>query len=318
VGDVDALRRDLRRWTEAGLITTEQATAIEASELAAVSPAGSERGRVPFVVEALGYVGGALAVVAGFIATADLWRDMSRGVLEGFAAAGCLVLLAGGAALRSADDPAFGRLRSVLFLLSAACLAAFCALFGDDHRSDDEWLVLVVALITAAYLLGLHLWHRSLLLVIALFVALAVAAGAFNVVIDGSDDAWRVGLAVWLLAVVWSAGAGRVGALMPVDGVLLAGVGGAFVGAQLMMTRGLGHLVAVVTVTAVIVAGTILRRSWMLALGTLGVLIVVPQTATRFLPDAVGAPVAVFAVGAGLVAVAVWLARRPGRRRPAG
>jgi hypothetical protein len=320
VHDAEALRGDLRRWTAAGLITAEQAAAIEASETA-VEPASAapakDGSRIPFVVEALGYVGGALAVVAGFIATADLWRDMSRGALEGFAAAGCLVLLAGGAALRSADDLAFGRLRSVLWLLSAACLTAFCALLGDDQSNDDEKLVVIVALITAAYLLALHLWHRSLLLVIALFVALAVAAGAFSVAID-DDDAWQVGLAVWLLAVVWSAAAGRVPGLSPVDGVWLSGIAGAFVGAQLMMTRDLGHLVAVVTVAAVIVAGTLLRRTWMLALGTLGVLVVVPQTATEFLPDSVGAPVAVFAVGAGLVAIAVWLARRPGRRRPAG
>jgi hypothetical protein len=321
VRDIEALRRDLRRWVAANLISAEQAAAIEASESADV-PAGDatrkDNSRVPIVVEALGYVGGALAVVAGFIATRQLWQDMSRGTLEGFAAAGCVVLLGGGAALRSADDPAFGRLRSVLFLLSAACLTAFAALLGDDHSRNDERLVMVVALIAAAYLLALHLWHGSLLLVIALFVALAVAAGAFSLAITEDEEAWQVGLAVWLLGVVWAAGAGRIAALEPVDGALLGGVGGAFVGAQLMMTRDLGHLVAVVTVAAVIVAGTWLRRTWMLALGTLGVLVVVPQTATRFLPDSVGAPVAVFVVGAGLVAIAVWLARRPGRRRPAG
>lgn len=319
--DVEGLRRDLRRWSDAGLITAEQAAAIEASETAERSVAAtgpSDRGRVPFVVEALGYVGGALAVVAGFIATADLWRDMSRGTLEGFAAAGCLVLLAGGAALRSADDPAFGRLRSVLWLLSAACLTAFCGLFGDDRTRDDSKLVLVVALLIAAYVLGLHLWHRSMLLVIALFAALACAAGAIAVTFDG-DDSWHVGLAVWLLAVAWSSAAGRVSALTPVDGAHLAGIGGAYVGAQLMMaTRDLGHLFAVATVAAVIVAGAMTQRAWMLALGLLGVLVVAPQTATEFLPDSVGAPVAVFLVGAGLVAIAVWLARRPGRRRSAG
>jgi hypothetical protein len=321
VRDIDALRRDLRRWVDAELITAEQATAIEASEAAEPMTPGAAaptQSRVPFVVEALGYVGGALAIVAGFIATQQLWRDMSRGTYEGFAAAGCLVLLAGGAALRSADDPAFARLRSVLWLLSAACLAAFCALVGDDQSNDDEWVVLVVALIVTAYLLALHVWHRSALLVMGLFVALAVAAGAFSVVVTDDSEAWNVGLAVWLLAVAWTAGAGRVGVLTPVDPVVLAGIGGAYVGAQLLMTRDIGHLFGVVTVAAVVVAGTLLRRTWMLALGMLGVLVLVPQTATEFLPDSVGAPVAVFVVGAGLVAIAVWLARRPGRRDPAG
>jgi hypothetical protein len=228
------------------------------------------------------------------------------------------VLLAGGAAIRAADDPAFARLRSVLWLLSAACLAAFAGLLGDDHTHHDEVLTLVVALIVAGYLLALHLWHRSSLLVIGLFAALAVAAGALGVVIADDSEAWHVGLAVWLLAVVWSAGAGRVPVLTPEEPALLAGIGGAYIGAQLLMTRHLGHLIAIITVAAVLIAGTLLARTWMLALGTLGVLVLVPQTATEFLPDSVGAPVAVFVVGAGLVAVAVWLARRPGRRRPAG
>ena len=42
----------------------------------------------------------------------------------------------------------------------------------------------------------------------------------------------------------------------------------------------------------------------------MGVLLVVPQTANRYLPASAAAPVAIFAVGAVMLGSAVWLARR--------
>jgi hypothetical protein len=40
-----------------------------------------------------------------------------------------------------------------------------------------------------------------------------------------------------------------------------------------------------------------------------GVLLVVPQTAIRYLPASAGVPLAVFVAGLALVAVALWLAK---------
>ncbi len=48
--------------------------------------------------------------------------------------------------------------------------------------------------------------------------------------------------------------------------------------------------------------------------GARGVLQVVPQTASRYLPQSVAAPLAVFCVGVALLGVALWLARA--RRAP--
>jgi hypothetical protein len=316
VRDSDVLRDDLRRWSAAGLITDEQARAIEAAEsarVAAAAPPATGRGRVPLVVEALGYVGGVLAVVAGFIAARELWPDMPRGAQEGFALAGCVVLLLGGAALRSSDEPAFRRLHSVLWTASAACLAAFVALYGDGETDDDTALVLAVALVAAAYLLLLQGWQPSGGPAVALSVALAVACAAAAHA-TGHEKSWEVGLTVWAFSLLWFGLAGQLRPLRPVSALQLSGVAGALVGAQLTMSRDLGHLLAAATVAAVIVAGVALERTELLALGTFGLLVAAPQTATRFLPDSVGAPVAVFLVGAGLIAVAVWLARRPGRR----
>jgi uncharacterized membrane protein len=57
-----------------------------------------------------------------------------------------------------------------------------------------------------------------------------------------------------------------------------------------------------------------LRRVWVLALGALDVLLVVPQAASRYLPQSVAAPLAVFCAGLALLGVALWLARA--HRRP--
>ena len=58
------LQEKLSRWATAGLITEDQSKRILAYEAAA---AKQEERRVPLIVEALGYLGGALAVIAVLI-----------------------------------------------------------------------------------------------------------------------------------------------------------------------------------------------------------------------------------------------------------
>jgi hypothetical protein len=73
-------------------------------------------------------------------------------------------------------------------------------------------------------------------------------------------------------------------------------------------------VLAAATVVGLLAAGVALRQVWVLALGALGVLLVVPQTAARYLPQSVAAPLAVFCVGLSLLGVALWLAKA--RRTP--
>jgi uncharacterized membrane protein YidH (DUF202 family) len=70
-----------------------------------------------------------------------------------------------------------------------------------------------------------------------------------------------------------------------------------------------GHVLALLTVAALLAAGVALRRVWLLGLGAYGIVQVVPQTAVRYLPESVGAPLALFAIGLVLLGVALWLAR---------
>ncbi len=71
-----------------------------------------------------------------------------------------------------------------------------------------------------------------------------------------------------------------------------------------------GQVLAIATVAGLLAGGVLLRQAWLVVLGAAGVLLVVPQTATRYLPTSAAAPLAIFVAGVVLLGSAVWLARR--------
>ena len=162
---------------------------------------------------------------------------------------------------------------------------------------------------------GAALWWRTraALQHLAVFASLAVLAGTIVNQLDPGLGAWGPGLGIWGLSALWGAAVQR-GYLPPgVTGYIAAGIG-LLAGAQLSMQVAAGYALAVATVAGLLVAGVLLRQAWLVALGAVGVLLVVPQTATRYLPMSAAAPLAIFVVGVVLVGAAVWLARhRAGR-----
>jgi hypothetical protein len=103
------------------------------------------------------------------------------------------------------------------------------------------------------------------------------------------------------------------GYLLPRGAGYFAAGFGLLIGAQLTMDVPAGHLLALATVAGLLAGGVLLREVWLAGLGAVGVLLVVPQTAERSLPESAAAPLAVFVAGAVLVGSAVWLAKRRAR-----
>ena len=64
--------------------------------------------RAPLVVEALGYLGGVIAIVAGVVAVDQLWPGIPTGAELAFAAAGTVALGAVAALMRTDGEPALG------------------------------------------------------------------------------------------------------------------------------------------------------------------------------------------------------------------
>jgi hypothetical protein len=334
----DGLAAHLDRWVAASLITGQQADRIasvegvDRSAAASGPPAGAVHegsgrhdgflapGRGGYVVEALGYLGGTLAAVAGFIAVNQLWPDIPTGAEIAFAAVGAVLLVVAGGLVQAEADPALARLRSVLWALSVGCVVAVLALLTgrvwDLSPNPAALLTAGVAALCAGVL-----WRLSPTPIqhLVLFAALAVSAGtAASWAADGlgaGQTAGAAGYVVWLFSAVWAVLALRA-IVTPVVPGEVAAAAGMLIGSQFTMDHLAGNLLALLTVAALMAAGVLRREVWLLGLGALGVLITVPQVASRYLPASVAAPLAVFVVGVLLLAVAVWMAR--GRRFRAG
>jgi len=313
----------LGRWVADGLIDAGQADRIEAAEAArnrqagaggeVASPPHGPGQRRGLVVEALGYLGGTLAIVAGFIAVSLLWPKIPTSAELAFAAGGAAALLGAGAAIRAVDDPPLGRLRSVLWLLSVASLAAFAGVLAAQVW-DFRWLATAVTTAAAATAYAAALWWRgrASLQHLAAFASAAVLVGTGISLAWPGLRAWGPGLGVWGLSALWAIAAYR-GYLRPREAGLLGGVIGLLTGAQLTMEIAAGQVLALATVAGVLAAGVVLRRVTLLVLGAIGVILTVPETAARYLPENVGAPLAIFITGLILLGVALRLART--RRR---
>lgn len=330
----------LDRWVAEGLIQAEQAARIRAAEAVrdsarppgaattattasppppspssapADAPAEPARPAPPhrsLVVEALGYLGGLLAVIAGVLAAAELWSGITPAAELVFAIVGTLVLLGAGALVKADRDDALRRLREVLWLLSTACAFAVPAVpAAQMWHWEGQSVALFGASVATCY--GLVLWRRTrgVLQQLAVFVCVALAVGSAIAHVDIDDDPWAPGIGVWLLSALWASLALR-GHVRPRTAALLFAAAGLVVGSQMAMSQPAGDVLALLTVVAFMVGGIRLRAVWLLGFGAIEVITTVPQTASRYLPDSLAAPISIFAVGLTLLGSAIWLATR--------
>ncbi|MGZ4603149.1 MAG: DUF2157 domain-containing protein [Kineosporiaceae bacterium] len=317
------LHTSLQRWVDEGLLDPDQAERIEARETGRtpaplapsvqqprVVPPGRGGPRLAYVVEALGYLGATLAVIAGFVTVGELWPDVPTSAQLGFAAAGAVALAAAGFVVPAHRNEAFARLRSVLWLLSTVCVATFAGLLGSQVLDlADHTTLLFAAVPTAAVACGWWLLDRVALQHVAMFAALTLTA--VGIVLAAAPDiaSWWLGLTAWAFSAVWVWCAWR-GLVPPRQTGLVVAVVGLVVSSQMMMDSAVGTLLALGTVAGLLTAGVLARQMWLLAAGAVDTLLTVPGAAGRYLPESLAAPLAVFLVGVVLVGIALWLARR--------
>ena len=302
------LREQLARWTASGLISADQASGIEAAELALNATAPHRR--LPLVAEVLGYVGAVVAITAASVVIHQFFRHVPLAVELAFAAVVAIGLTVAGAAIRTGSEPAFARLRSVLWLLATAGAAAFVAILSHRylHLSDSTSALLSeVAWLACA----VPMWWRTRSVVqhLAVFAGAAALAETIVVRIHPNVGTFGIGLVLWIVAALWGLSVYR-GYLAPrTTGLLVSGVG-VLAGAILAMDEApAGQVIALLTVAGLLSAGILLHRVLLIAIGGAGTLYVVPDAAARYLPGSVAAPLAVAVVGLVLFGIALWLAR---------
>ena len=310
---MEELDRRVARWVEAGVIGPEQGQAILALE-GEGRPSGGRRRAV--VAEVLGYLGGVLAVVAGFVLGAESWGQLGQWGRAAVLAAVTGVLLAAGWWLRGSEGRVLPRLASVLWLFAVAGLAGLLAVLQggrSDAMADPSLGVAVGALVLAA---GLYLLERRALQQVALFVSLVA-----TMVAGGQRLGWSwgtvEGYGFLVLGVAWLE-LGRRGLTGPrrtseVLGALALLSGPMILDAEVVGPEDWGPWLGLGLSVALIVAGSALARNVLLGIGAAGMVLFLGMVAGEYWRD-LGAPLAILLVGLGLVAAAALVARL----RPAG
>ncbi len=314
----DELADKLEDWVTAGLIGADQAEAILAHE-ASPHPAEQEAARVSLATEAVGYLGGGLASIAAVIFLAQIWGELQSWAKVAFIGIVTAVPAVAGALIRGSSEPAVQRLVSFLWTLSVAGVAFVTALIsGEILDTDDELVFLATSLAAAAYASVLWAVRRRALQELTFLAALISSLIALLVVLsEGGIDAFFVGLALWSLGLIWAI-LSWADIIEPPHVGVVAGAAVMLVAAQVASVDGyrvLGLWLGFATALGLLAGGVWERRSALLALGALGVIVFTPQLVLRIFGDTLGAPLALLVAGLALVVGAVAFVRGGGRLR---
>lgn len=303
-----SLRSLVDEWLTRGIISPEQAERMLAGHPAERVALHREKGPSA-AVEAAGYLGGSLVVVATILIAAQYWSDLSTAVRIGTVGAAALALLVAGGLVSGHGQQVGDRLVAVLWLASTAATAGFLALVADTAL--DRHVAPVAAVGSAIYVATLWASRRFFVLQIATMVALMVAAATTIDDLSTSDS--LTGFGIWVVAATWLL-LGWVNRLGPPRAVTTLGAAAMVVGAITTLPTTEGFVLALGTVAAVAALGVTRRDPLLLGVAALGALQVLPAVVVEWFPDSSLAPFVLLAVGVLMVGVAVWAAR--GRRPP--
>lgn len=317
-----AARQDLERWVDAGLLHPEQAEAIVVYESTRVDAPHHDRGVPPLprprpprrsrAAEAVGYVGAALAVGAVGLLLTETWDQLRHGGRLALAGLLAVALAGAGFALSRQDRAPLERLTSVLLTGAAGAVAWLVGMVAAvDLGADAAEVGLAAGGAALVFAAPLYRWRRRALpqaTVLASVVVVAVAALAVPTL---SPEGLWFGLVLWTIGVAWVLAA-EGGWLPPswVAGVLggvtaLVGIQVASFGDGRAPLLGLG----VVTAAAAVAIAVISDAPQHLAVGAIGLFVLVPQLVFELFGDAIGAPATLLVVGLLLVLLAVGIGR---------
>ncbi len=301
------LNDQLRGWREAGIITDDQASAIAAFERKS-----TDHGRGILLAEALGYVGAAIAVAAVWILLASRWDSFNFG--GRVALVGLLTAIVAGAGLSLAGSTS-APIRRLVSLLLTSAIGGVTWIVGIVVYDAVSWSstigIIVVGVTILVLATFLYLWrNRALPQVAMLAGALLIVAGCFTG--TGLHDAGTWGaLTSWAVGLAWAL-LGLGGWLRPAAVAVSFGTSTALVSAQVASFGGFRLvmlIVALATAGAVLGRGVVRAEAYLVTIGSIGVLVFLPQLVVHLFGNAIGALVTMLVVGLLLVVVSVRLAR---------
>jgi hypothetical protein len=188
--------------------------------------------RIPAVAEALGYLGGVLALVGLVLVVARYWPDVATPARLGISGAGAVAFIVAGALVHERGDPALARMRWFLWLLSTAAVALFTGVAVADGYGTESPPTITRWCATAAGAQSVALWQWRLRPIqqLTTLADAIVASGALAGMWAANGG---VGFAVWSVAVLVVVVGLRQGmpmeAMVEVVGAIAAVVGALFV-----------------------------------------------------------------------------------------
>lgn len=285
---------------------------IEAEEAPSAEPPPA---RIPAAAEALGYVGGALALAAVVTLLATFWNDLGTMGRAGIPAALALVAMAAGMVLERLGDAASGRLGR--FLLAVGTVSAGGAvgfLVRDAHvskASDWAWFsgMAAIAVIGGVVWSRRRVWMQHL--VFGVGVGLAALFVLPLVPIDGPS--WGAGAVLAFVGVVWGALALR-DVLEPVDAAVALSSLGILGGVELMA---MSHLeggvilwplwLGLIAAIGLVAGGALGRRYFAVGAGAIGIVLFAIELFNEILGTGVWLPATLLGVGIFLLGASSYL-----------
>ncbi|NOY56298.1 MAG: DUF2157 domain-containing protein [Actinobacteria bacterium] len=295
----------LTRWKQAELISDEQAASISRFE------AAEQPRRSTLIAEVLGYLGGALAIVALWVFIAQFWGRLEIWAQLTLIGALTIGFLAAGAWSRTGEGEAVRRLSSFLWFLGIVGVAGWFGVFSDRIIAvHDEFQVLWITVPT--FVAAALLWKAlpKVLQVIALVGSVhAVVLSAFAQ-FDPSPTEW-FGLIVWGIGVAtvllaWG------GALQPTGTSYALGIAAILIGPSMaagMLDTAWPLWLGLVSAAVMLASSVPLREVVLLVGGAGAVFVFLPQLIFTYFEESLGVPVALFLSGVVLIGAALLIAR---------
>lgn len=186
----------LTRWVAANLLSPEQSARIHQFErgrsvAVAASPPSTPGARpfvgrrIPAIAEAMGYLGGVLAMVGLTLLVARYWPSMATGWKLLFSGGVAVAMALLGWAVPESKDAAFSRLRGFVWLVSMAASGLFAGVAAHDGGGITRPESITLSISIAVGVVGALMWQlrerflQQVVTMAALVVAAATATSEF-------------------------------------------------------------------------------------------------------------------------------------------
>ena len=304
---MDDLELMLRRWEASGIITAAQAEEIRRHETSVrLKP------RIPLIAEALGYLGAALVLSAALALTAQLWSEFPVGVRIAVLLAVTALLLIVGWSIRNSVEPAFRRLASFLWLAAVAGAGFLGDVVASDALGIETGFSIAIGIAMTPLATALWLQRRTAPQLVGVFAGPAFLIAGISDVLGG-DDAfgillWGVGVIALVLARLNFISPERTAHALSSIAVL---VGAQWAAAFELFsdTQGWGLALGLASALALQGLSVAWRSLVLLAFGSAGVLLFLPQIVDEYFGEAIGGTTALLVSGVALLAVALVAVR---------